>query len=56
MFSKIIQFGDMPKPRQYFGYVLFANRYLVIYGGIDEQQVFNDWYLLCLNTFTWTQI
>jgi hypothetical protein len=35
MFFKVMQFGQIPTPRQYFGYVVFAKRYLVVYGGMD---------------------
>jgi hypothetical protein len=35
---------------------MLADRYLILYGGMGEKTIFNDWYLLdCLN-MSWKQM
>jgi hypothetical protein len=51
-----MQKGTIPKPRYCQSSVLFHKRYVIIYGGMNENEIFNDWFMLDLETYEWTRL
>jgi hypothetical protein len=55
-FENCIQKGEAPTPRAFHCSCIIADKYLLIYGGFDESEIFNDWYILNLSTLTWKKL
>jgi hypothetical protein len=36
--------------------VIYSKKYMVIYGGISDTEVYNDWHALDLETYEWRKM
>jgi hypothetical protein len=50
------QRGTVPSPREYHSSCMYKGRYLIIMGGNNGKQFFNDWHLLDCSNMEWATI
>jgi hypothetical protein len=50
------QKGCIPEPRMMHNSVIYSKKYMVIYGGISDIEVYNDWHALDLETYEWRKM
>lgn len=54
--SSVSQVGDIPPERGFHCSCLVAEKFLLVYGGFNETEIFNDWYILNLENYRWSKI
>jgi hypothetical protein len=46
----------IPQARAFHESIFIANRYLLIYGGFNETELFNDWHIFDASSLKWSAV